>query len=76
MNSNLSEPSINTAVKHLAPWVASIDYMIDAAQRTVLFWDVLRERGNQYREQAANDAAHVLSYRSKLSSTVVPLSGQ
>ena len=63
MNSNLSEPSINTtAVQAFGPMAASIDYMIDAAQRTVLFWDVLRERGNQYREQAANDAAHVLSY--------------
>ena len=29
---------------------AAMDYAIDAAQRTVLFWDVLRQRGNQYRE--------------------------
>src|SRR6186713_3004260 len=63
MNSNLSEPSINTpAVQAFGPMAASIDYMVDAVQRTVLFWDVMRERGNQYREQAANDAAHVLSY--------------
>ena len=48
MNSNLSEPSINTtAVQAFGPMAASIDYMIDAAQRAVLFWDVLRERGNQ-----------------------------
>jgi hypothetical protein len=24
--------------------------MIDTAQRTILFWDVMRERGNQFRE--------------------------
>ena len=24
------------------------DYMIDACQRTILFWDVLRQRGNNY----------------------------
>src|SRR4026209_2676628 len=63
MNSNLSEPSINTpAVQAFGPMAASIDYMVDAVQRTVLFWDVMRKRGNQYREQAANDTAHVLSY--------------
>ena len=63
MNSNLSEPSNSTAaLQPFGPLATCIDYMIDAAQRTVLFWDVLRERGNQYRQQAANDAAHVLSY--------------
>src|SRR5262249_46711457 len=29
----------------------AIEYMVDAAQRSVLFWDVMRQRGNQYREQ-------------------------
>jgi Protein of unknown function (DUF3141) len=63
MSSTLNEPSnYNTAVQAFGPMAASIDYMIDAAQRTVLFWDVLCKRGNQYREQAADDAAHVLSY--------------
>ncbi len=38
------------------------DYVIDAAQRTVLFWDVMRARGNQYVEHTAQDAPHVLSY--------------
>ena len=32
---------------------AAMDYAIDAAQRTVLFWDVMRQRGNQYREHLA-----------------------
>ena len=29
---------------------AAIDYWTDAWQRTILTWDVLRERGNQYLE--------------------------
>jgi pimeloyl-ACP methyl ester carboxylesterase len=36
--------------------------MVDAAQRNVLFWDVMRQRGNQYREHLAETAPHVLDY--------------
>lgn len=39
-----------------------MDYMIDAAQRSVLYWDVMRQRGNQYRAHAEKTAPHVLSY--------------
>ena len=36
----------------------AMDFMIDAAQRSVLFWDVMRQRGNQYREHlSANCSA-------------------
>ncbi len=38
------------------------EYLIDAAQRTVLYWDVMRQRGNQYREHMAQTAPHVLDY--------------
>src|SRR5690349_15259552 len=44
----------------------AMDYMIDAAQRTVLLWDVMRERGNQYREHLAETAPHVLDYKVEL----------
>jgi hypothetical protein len=40
-----------------------MDYMVDAAQRTVLFWDVMRQRGNQYREHLAETVPHVLELR-------------
>src|SRR6476660_6636663 len=43
-----------------------MDYAIDAAQRTVLFWDVMRQRGNQYREHLAQTVRHVLSYEAEL----------
>ena len=44
----------------------AMDYMVDAAQRTVLFWDVMRQRGNQYREHLAETVPHVLSYEAEL----------
>jgi pimeloyl-ACP methyl ester carboxylesterase len=48
------------------PFAPAIDYMIDAAQRSVLFWDVMRQRGNQYREHIAQTAPHVLEYEVEL----------
>jgi pimeloyl-ACP methyl ester carboxylesterase len=44
----------------------AMDYLIDAGQRTVLFWDVMRQRGNQYREHLAETTPHVLSYEAEL----------
>ena len=38
----------------------AMEYMVDAAQRSVLFWDVMRQRGNQYREHLAETAPNVL----------------
>ncbi len=38
------------------------EYLTDAAQRTVLTADVMRERGNQYLEHMAETVPHVLSY--------------
>jgi Protein of unknown function (DUF3141) len=44
----------------------AMEYMIDAAQRSVLFWDVMRQRGNQYREHLAETAPNVLDYQAEL----------
>src|SRR5271157_5800014 len=43
----------------------TMEYAIDAAQRTVLFWDVMRERGNQYREHMAQSVPNVLNYEAE-----------
>jgi len=43
-----------------------MNYMIDAAQRGVLFCDVMRQRGNQYRERLAETVPHVLDYEVEL----------
>lgn len=44
----------------------ALDYVIDLAQRTVLFSDVMRERGNGYRAHMAKTVPHVLRYQAEL----------
>lgn len=51
----------------LSGLVASgVEYMIDAGQRSVLLLDVMRQRGDQYREHVAQTAPHVLQYAAEL----------
>jgi hypothetical protein len=50
----------------LGPFNYALEYMIDATQRSILFWDVMRQRGNAYREHMAKTAPHVLDYRAEL----------
>jgi pimeloyl-ACP methyl ester carboxylesterase len=45
---------------------SAVEYMIDAGQRSVLFLDILRRRGDQYREHIAQTAPHVLQYAAEL----------
>ncbi len=45
---------------------STVEYLVDAGQRSILFWDVLRQRGNQYHEHLAKDAPHVLDYDAEL----------
>ncbi len=42
------------------------EYWIDAWQRSILFIDVLRERGNIYLEHSAREAPHVLDFKAEL----------
>lgn len=44
------------------PWA----YWTDACQRTILLWDVLRQRGERYQEHAAKSAPHVLKFGHEL----------
>src|ERR1700760_2395604 len=44
----------------------AVEYMVDAGQRSVLFLDIMRQRGDQYRKHAAQTAPHVLSYAAEL----------
>jgi hypothetical protein len=46
----------------LSMFGAATDYMIDAAQRSILYCDVMRQRGNEHREQAAKAVPHVLDH--------------
>ena len=44
----------------------AVEYMVDARQRSVLFLDIMRRRGDQYRDHVAQTAPHVLSYAAEL----------
>jgi hypothetical protein len=44
----------------------AVEYMVDAGQRSALFLDIMRQRGDQYREHVAQTAPHVLSYAAEL----------
>jgi hypothetical protein len=50
----------------LQAWGPLGEYMTDAMQRTVLFWDVLRQRSDQYYTQKAKAVPHVLSFDAEL----------
>jgi pimeloyl-ACP methyl ester carboxylesterase len=45
---------------------SAMEFMVDAGQRSVLFLDVMRRRGDQYREHVAQIAPHVLQYAAEL----------
>jgi hypothetical protein len=64
-----SEPqpsSIERLSSPLGIFAPAMEYMVDAAQRSVLFWDVMRQRGNQYRQHLAEAVPHVLDYEVEL----------
>ncbi len=44
----------------------AMEYLVDAMQRSMLFLDVMRQRGNQYREHQAETVPHVLDYKAEL----------
>jgi hypothetical protein len=63
---HVAQSSAGAFAPFFGPFAPAADYMIDAAQRTVLFWDVMRQRGNQYRAHLAETAPHVLDYEVEL----------
>ena len=50
----------------MPPFGAAQEYLLDACQRSILFLDVLRQRGNNYREHTARKAPHVLTFQAEL----------
>src|SRR6266702_1650446 len=62
---SMEKPSVPSGP--LSGLVASAaEYMVDAGQRSVLFLDIMRRRGDQYREHVAQTAPHVLQYAAEL----------
>lgn len=44
------------------PFVLAFAYLRDAAERSVLFWDVMRQRADEHRKRSLQTAPHVLDY--------------
>jgi hypothetical protein len=63
---HVAQSSASAFAPFFGPFAPAVDYMIDAGQRTVLFWDVMRQRGNQYSAHLAETAPHVLDYEVEL----------
>jgi hypothetical protein len=60
------QAGVSAVMSPFGLFAPAMEYMVDAAQRTVLFWDVMRQRGNQYREHLAQTAPNVLEYEVEL----------
>lgn len=57
---NKKQPSAVEAIEE--PWQELASYVADAAQRSVLFLDILRERGNNYLEHAKKGNPPLLAF--------------
>jgi hypothetical protein len=64
--SSASADAFKSFMTPLGMWGPWMNYAVDAAQRSVLFWDVFRQRGNQYREHLQENAPNVLEYKVEL----------
>ena len=47
-------------------FASAFEYLVDTGQRSVLFLDVMRRRGEQYRQHLAKTVPHVLNYSVEL----------
>jgi pimeloyl-ACP methyl ester carboxylesterase len=66
-NSITNKPSPSFSIQQTAPGFSqlvqeTLDYWGDFWQRTILFWDVLRQRGNQYYQHKAMPVPNVLHF--------------
>src|SRR5437667_5273565 len=48
------------------PFASALEYLVDSGQRSVLFLDVMRQRGDQYRKHLAQTVPHVLNFEAEL----------
>jgi len=62
----LAPSPVNAVTPQFGLFAPAIEYFVDCAQRTVLFWDVMRQRGNQYREHLTETVPHVLDFEAEL----------
>ena len=60
----LTSHSTNAAA--LGALAPAVECAIDATQRSILYWDVMRRRGNQFRAHLAKTVPHVLDFAFEL----------
>src|SRR3954451_15058389 len=58
--------SLSTPFQLMPGIESAFDYWVDACQRSILLFDVLRQRGNNYVEHNARTAPHVLTFEAEL----------
>ena len=56
------DPKLAVGVPPENPWQSWTSYATDFAQRSVMFWDVLRERGNNYIEHKKEGTPPLLAF--------------
>lgn len=59
-------PMLGSTTSVPGPIADAWEFSVDAWQRSLLFWDVMRQRGNQYQEHLTQVAPHVLKYAVEL----------
>src|SRR5580700_2504716 len=47
-------------------FASALEYLVDSGQRSILYMDVMRRRGEQYREHLSETVPHVLNYEIEL----------
>jgi pimeloyl-ACP methyl ester carboxylesterase len=62
----MTEPEKSENFDPFSAFQQMSEYFVDTAQRTVLYLDVMRQRGNQYLEHIAKTVPHVLQFESEL----------
>lgn len=67
----MKKSSQSLSIQNTAPELAkltqqTVDYWVDFWERTILFWDVLRQRSNQYYQHKAMSVPHVLYFEAEL----------
>ena len=64
--SSIAQNSQSVNAASFGPNAPAVEYGLDAAQRSILYWDTMRQRGNQYREHLAKTVPHVLEFAFEL----------
>jgi hypothetical protein len=54
---------LTVSIFSYGPFAPAVEYAVDAAQRSILFWDVMRQRSNEYHAHLAETAPNVLDYK-------------